>query len=98
MRHLFTRTVSVEPYRGAGAYGPVFDPPVEVACWLSDVVELVRDVNGSETVSSAHLFADADADIPVESRVTVDGRTTTVITSQVAHSPAGPHHLEVRLR
>lgn len=39
-----------------------------------------------------------DVEIPPESRVTVDGHTTTVIGSQVAHTPRGPHHREARLR
>ena len=98
MRHLFTRTATVEPFEGSGAYGPIYGAPTEVSCWVDWTRELVRDADGNEVVSSAHLFADADTTLPVESRVTVDGHTTTAITSQVAHTPAGPHHLEARLR
>lgn len=96
---LRTHTISVEPYTGSGAYGSVYGPPVSVTCRVEDVVRLVRSSSGDEAVSSTTVYCDADVVIPAESRVTVNGRVTTVLS--VANPSTGGRsaldHLEVAL-
>lgn len=97
----FVHEVSVETYEGAGAYGPAYAAPVAVACFLDDEVRLVRNVSGAEVASSATVYADLSAAdlFPPETRVSVNGRTATVITAGRRDSgPLGlPDHVEVHL-
>lgn len=97
----FVHEVSVEAYEGSGAYGPSYAAPVAVSCFLDDGVRLVRNVSGAEVASSSTVYADlsvADLFLP-ESRVSVNGRTATVISSSRRDSgPLGlPDHVEVHL-
>ncbi|MEV6413848.1 hypothetical protein [Kribbella sp. NPDC051718] len=77
---LRTHTIQVEPYQGTGARGPVFGTAVPVTCRVEEKVQLVRSDTGEEAVSSSMVFCDLDVVIPVESRVTVNGRVTSVLT------------------
>lgn len=76
---LRTHTISVEPYVGSSAHGPVFGPAVSVTCRVEETTRLVRSDTGTEVVSSITVFCDLDVVIPAESRVTVNGRTTTAL-------------------
>lgn len=91
-------TVEVEAYLGDGAYGPIYAAPVTVRCLIDDTRRLVRNANGDEVTAETTLYVgDLDANIPPESRVTVNGRTTTVL-SVSRHDGAGlptPNHLEI---
>lgn len=93
--------VTVEAYQGDGAYGPVYAAPATVRCFVDDKRRLVRTAEGDEAVSETTLYVgDLTADIPPESRVTVNGRTTTVLTVSRLDG-AGlptPDHLEVALQ
>lgn len=94
-----THTITVEPYAGPTPYGPSYGAPVTVSCRVEDETQMVLDANGVEVVSSSKVFCDSDVDIPVESRVTVDGRTTRVL-SVLDLSTGGlstMDHLEVAL-
>lgn len=76
---LRTHTITVEAYAGTGAYGPTFDAAVAVTCRLEEKVQLVRSNTGEEVVSSSTVFCDSDTVIPAESRVTANGRITSVL-------------------
>lgn len=90
--------VTVEAYLGDSAYGPQYDDPATVRCMIDDRRHLVRNANGDEVTSETTLYVgNLDANIPPESRVTVNGRTTTVL-SVSRHDGAGlptPDHLEI---
>ena len=96
MRH----SVSVEPYKGSGAYGPQYGPAVNVKCFRDDRRQLVRAPNGDEVVSETTIYCRLTENIPAESRVTLSGRTTTVITvkERSGGGLATPDHLEVVLK
>ncbi|MUL39630.1 hypothetical protein FZ103_00280 [Streptomonospora sp. PA3] len=94
--------ITVEPYQGAGAYGPTYGAPVAVRALMDAGRRLVRGDDGSEVVSETTLrvrLADA-VSFPAHSRVTLpDGTTPTVITTS-RHDGRGlpvPSHLEVAL-
>jgi hypothetical protein len=75
-----THTLTVEPYVGNGAHGPVFGPAVAVTGFLDQTERLVRASNGTEVVASSTFFCDLDTNIPVESRVTLpDGKVHSVV-------------------
>lgn len=96
---LRTHTITVEPYEGTGAHGPIFGTAVAVTCRVEEKVQLVRANTGEEAVSSSMVFCDSDVAIPAESRVTVNGRRTSVLA--VANPSTGGRsrldHLEVFL-
>lgn len=105
---LFNQTVSVETRLGSGAYGDAFADPVDVACFISEKTQLVRDLNADEVVSSTTLYAplatapDATpqaGQFADGSRVMIANRTTRVITASRQNSagPARIHHVQVHL-
>lgn len=94
-----THTITVEPYLGSGAFGPEFGPPVEVACRVEDQVELVRSNTGEEVVSTSTVLCEADTVIPAGSRVTVNGRQTTVlnVSTHITGGLSGLDHIQAAL-
>jgi hypothetical protein len=97
---VFTHEAVIEPFEGDGAYGPIFGDPVTERCLVDDERRLVRNAEGSETVSDTTIFFPFGTRCPEGSRVTVNGRTTTVIASY-ARDGGGlptPDHTEVVCR
>ena len=92
-RRFRTHTISVEPYTGTGARGPQFGTAVAVECRVEEKVQLVRSDTGEEVVSSSTVFCDLATVIPAESRVTVNGRVTSVLTVATFNT-AGRSRLE----
>ncbi|TDC87591.1 hypothetical protein E1292_46580 [Nonomuraea deserti] len=97
---VFTHEAAIEAFLGDGAYGPIFAAPVTERCLVDDERKLVRNAEGSETVSDTTIFFPDGAHCPEGSRVTVNGRTTTVIAS---HNRNGggvptPDHTDVVCR
>ncbi|WP_433426346.1 hypothetical protein ACQP1V_42710 (plasmid) [Microtetraspora malaysiensis] len=96
MRH----TAVIEPFEGDGAYGAVYGDPVTARCLVDDERRMVRDAQGTEVVSDTTVFFPPGTVCPEGSRVTVNGRTTTVITS-FSRDGGGlptPDHVEVVCR
>ncbi|MEQ4717914.1 hypothetical protein [Nonomuraea sp. B19D2] len=90
----------IEPFLGDGAYGPIFGAAVTAKCLVDDERRLVRDAQGAETVSDTTIFFPPGTRCPEGSRVTVNGRVTTVIASY-ARDGGGlptPDHVEVVCR
>lgn len=95
-----THKITVEAYTGSGAHGPTFAAPAQVHCLVEEEVQLVRDNTGAEVVSSTVVFCDPDVVVPVESRVTVNGRTSSVL-HRAEHTSGGRSrwdHVEVFLQ
>lgn len=92
--------ITVEPYLGAGAYGPLYGPAVPVGCFLDENTHTVRSPNGTQVTSSSTALCALDTAAPALSRVTLaDGRTTTVINAlrrDGGRLPV-PSHLELQL-
>jgi hypothetical protein len=98
---LFTQTVSVQTYQGVGPLGPVRAAAVDVACYVNDARKLVRNSTGDEVISETTLYAPLStyATFTIQSLVTVNGRTASVLTVYKRDSagPASAHHVEVTL-
>jgi hypothetical protein len=92
-------TVVVEAHRGEGPVGPVWDQAQQVQpCYLDAGRKLVRAPDGSQVVSEVRVLAPAATRVPVGSRITLPGGTTTTVISAKVHSAHGlelPEHLEV---
>lgn len=99
-RVLCQHSITVEAYLGPSAYGPRYDPPVAVACFLDEQTRMVRQGDGTQVSSSSTAYAPLDTAAPAQSRVTLpDGRQTTVIAA-LRRDGVGfpvPSHLEVQL-
>lgn len=97
---MFRHTAVVEPLTGEGAYGPVYGPPQTHPCLADDKRQLVRDATGMEIVSDTTVYFKPGVACPPGSRVTVNGRTSTAITS-LTRDGGGlptPDHVEVALK
>ena len=97
---MLRHTATIEVYQGETPSGPVYGLPTVVKCLADDKRRLVRDDKGTEVISESTIYCLPSEQAPAESRVTVNGRTSTVI---VSGRPDGgglptPDHLEVHLR
>jgi len=82
-RSLRKDSITVEAYSGEGGDGSLYDAPVTVPCKVSYTRQLVRDAVGEEVVSevTAYVHPDDAAPFVTDSRVTIDGNLTYVITA-----------------
>ncbi|MFI5808883.1 hypothetical protein [Streptomyces sp. NPDC051561] len=90
---LLRHRITVEPYRGDSAYGPMYDPPVAgVRALVAHTVAQVRRASdGREVVSTAQVITLPGLDCPPGSRVTLpDGRVTTAISTSHHTAPGLP--------
>jgi hypothetical protein len=98
-RSLLKDSVSVTSYAGETAYGPSYEPAVDVACNIDARRRLVRSSSGDQVVSEVTLFAHpaAAAVLTPQSRVTVLGRDTEIIAAQTHTLRGHATHVEVTL-
>jgi hypothetical protein len=93
--------VTVEPYEGDSAAGPLYGNPIVVRCFLEEKIRLVRARGGREVTSGATFYCRLDAvTAPPESRVTLPGGRKTTVIQQLRRDGGGlplPDHLEVQL-
>jgi hypothetical protein len=97
---LLRHTVQVEPFEGDGPFGPEYGDAATVACFVDDKRRLVIGPTGDQVVSETTFYAPLDTVCPVHSRVTVNGRQTTVL-AESRRDGGGlptPDHLEVALQ
>jgi hypothetical protein len=96
---LLPHTIIIEPYTGMSATGPLYDPPVTVRSFNADKRRLIRGTGGDVTLSSTTSYCPPGTVAPVQSRVTVNGRVTTVL-QRLDHDGGGlptPDHVELLL-
>lgn len=96
-RFLLQHTVTIEPFLGNGATGPIYGPPVTVPCFRDDKRRLVRAMNGSQVISESTVYCLPGTVAPPESRINLGTRTATVITTAIRDggSLPVPSHVEV---
>lgn len=98
--NLLRHTIVVEAYAGDGAYGPLYAPPVEVACWLDQKTRMVRDSQGRQVTSTSTAYCNPGPVVTTQSRITLaDDRQPEVIA--VLNRNSGGlvriDHLEIQL-
>lgn len=95
---LLRQTITVEPYLGDSAYGPVYGPATTARGRVEGKRRAVRKRDGTDVISTASITVRPDVNIPTESRVVaphpVTGLDETfealeVITMQGLNRPAG---------
>ncbi|MGW4469669.1 hypothetical protein ACWENQ_08350 [Nonomuraea sp. NPDC004354] len=98
--YLLRHQVLVEPLIGEGPYGPQFGTATTERAFIDEKRRLVRDAQGAEVVSETTVYMRLDATCPAGSRVTVNGRTSYVITASRRDGGGlpTPDHLEVALQ
>lgn len=94
----------VQTYLGTSGSGDQYAPAITLDCYAEDEPRLVRDQSGAEVVSSTTIIYDLDETtltaLTVQSKVTVFGRTSTVLTvgrGDTAGLYRSVEHLEVTL-
>lgn len=95
---MLNQTVTIRPYLGNSAYGPIYGPEFSAKCRIEVVRKKVTDREGNEVVGNARAFFSPDVDPPVESEIVWDGRTYEVIESRRQYGLRDPSHTEVILR
>lgn len=97
----YVHTVQVESYAGTGAYGDVYEPSVDVACFVSGRRKQVRNSEGVMVVSETTITAGPESYgvFAPGSKVTTHGSTSKVIARSLSDSgPLDlPDHVEVNL-
>lgn len=68
---MYPHSVTVEPYAGAGAYGPKYGTATAVRCLYVGEVKLIRGQSGDQVASSAQLYCPPGTTVPAQSRVTL---------------------------
>lgn len=98
-RFLLQHRAIIEPYLGTSAKGPQYGPPVKVRCFAEDKRKLVRGADQDQVISSTQVFCRPDVVAPVHSRVTVNGKSGTVITLDNADGGflPTPDHIQLYL-
>lgn len=95
---MFRQTVSVEPYEGESAYGPVYGAAYDLRCRIESRIHTVLLPDGEESQAMARLYCRPGANLPAQSRVTWDGQLHDVLTVATQPGPGGqPHHIEASL-
>lgn len=96
-RSLLKDVVTVETRTGDGAYGPNYADPVTVRCNIDNRRRLVRNANGDEALSEASITVHPDdaAVFTPETRLTIEGRTSTVMNVRPLKLRSSVHHVEV---
>lgn len=101
-KRLLPSRVTIRPYLGDGAYGPVYGETVEVPARIAYENRLIRDRQGSEVVSGSQLMLAADA-IEVTAlggKVTLphDGIERTIESGGPVMGMRGISHVRVDLK
>lgn len=78
-RFLLQHRATVEAYLGETGTGPAYAQPVTVRCFAIDKRKLVRGANQDQVISETQLYCRPGVSIPPHSRVTVNGKQSTVI-------------------
>lgn len=95
-------TVTVEPFTGDTARGPVYGTAVTVRCRVQEAADYRHGASVAdrhETVPDTVIYAPLDADIPVRSRVTLpSGRVGIAVEVHRHTGLAHLQHLKVVVR
>lgn len=80
---LLRQKVAVESLQGEGASGAVYETPTTHPARVERTRRLVRVTEDAVTVSEATVYLRPDAAVTVGDRVTVSGRTYSVVAVEV---------------
>lgn len=98
-KFLLQHKAIVEAYLGTSAKGPQYATPITVRCLAVAKRKLVRGADQDQVISETQIFCRPSTNIPIHSRVTVNGKQATVITvsnNDGGHFPT-PDHVQAFL-
>lgn len=99
---LLVHRITVEPYTGESANGPVYGPPVaNVRAFVDQQTRRVTAPNGEQVISGSTAICPLSTVAPAQSRITLaDGTVTLVINAKRRDAPGlpTPDHLELQLQ
>ena len=76
---LLRSRITVEPFQGDSAYGPVYGAPVyDVPARVEGKRRAVRKADGTDVISTASVTVRPDVNVSVESKVTIPHPVTAV--------------------
>jgi hypothetical protein len=97
-RWALVHRVTIEPYAGEGATGPVYGAPVGVRALVEAKTQYLRDADGNRTVSSTTVYFMPGTACPERSRLTLPGGRQAIAMAIADHRAPGlptSDHLEV---
>lgn len=71
--NLLMHQITLEPYLGDAARGPLYGPKQTVRCYLEQKTRVVRGPDGREVTSTSRVFCDRGPQVTTESRITLAG-------------------------
>lgn len=90
--------ITVEPYRGSGAYGPIYGDAFTLRARVEGRRRAVRNREGVDVISSASATIRPDArEVPAESKVTHDGNDYEVLDVIIGEGLTRPAYRELIL-
>jgi len=93
---LLRSRITIEPFEGESAYGPVYGTAVAgIPARFDGQRRTVRKADGTDLVASGTLIVRPDVTIAAQSRVTIDSTVYEVVEVLPAEGLARPSHLEV---
>lgn len=95
---LLQETLTIRPYLGEGAYGPIWGEPQTVRGQIEPGFRVVTDRHGQEVVASAVAFVQPGVQVGPESMVTWEGQTFEVIDAMPMRAWGKTNHIELALK
>jgi hypothetical protein len=99
-RWLLRQQVTVEPWLGEGPDGPRYGAAEVLACYVENKARVLRAPDGTQTVSTATVYARLGPTVPAQSRVTLPGGRVATVMGPWPADGGGlptPDHLELLL-
>lgn len=95
---LLRERITVEPFEGSGAYGPVYGAAFTLRARVEGRRRAVRTTGGTDVIASATATIRPDArEVPVESKVTHGDRDYEVLDVILGEGLTGPTYRELIL-
>lgn len=94
-KFLCRNEVTIKPYSGSGAYGPVYGNEYTAKCYVELKRKMIRNNEGDEIVANGPVIFRDEIDIPIKSELTWKGKTYVVQASIPYQTYGRFHHIEV---
>ena len=73
--------VTIEPYEGEGAYGPIYGDTYTIKGYYVEKEEYSRNDDGDEVLSSSQLYTSENITLQKKSKLTFESNTKEVLTT-----------------
>ena len=94
---VLTTDARLERYEGQSSLKPVYGQPVDIKGRFDGKRRLVKTADGKEIICSGTMLVRPDLDVPMHSRITIEGRPYLVAEVLPAKELRQVNHLELLL-